>query len=66
MRLDGLEEIVGLRLRDQTTENMIELDFGDYGTVMLNVQDTRHGAPSRTTEWVFDRSATCLRIFVLE
>lgn len=36
IRSNGLGETVGLQTRGQTTENIVEFDFGDYGTVILN------------------------------
>lgn len=53
VRSNGLGETVGLQVRGQATENMVEFDFGDCGTVMLKAQDACHDAPFRTTGWVF-------------
>lgn len=56
LRLNNLEESVELQIRGGTTESMVELDFGECGTVMLNAQEIHHGTPFRTTGWVFDCS----------
>ena len=56
VRLNGLEGTVGLQIRGPATEDMIEFDFGECGTVMLNAHDTGHDTPFRTTGWVFDYS----------
>jgi len=53
VRSNGLAEIVGLQVRGQSAGNMVEFDFGNCGTVMLNAQDICHGTPFRTTGWVF-------------
>lgn len=53
VRSNGLGETVGLQIRGQTTEDMVEFDFGDCGTVMLNAQKTHYDTPFRTTGWVF-------------
>lgn len=53
VRDNGLEEIVGLQIRGQAAENMVEFDFGNCGTVMLKAKETRHKTPFRTTGWVF-------------
>lgn len=50
---ERLGETVGLQIRGQTTEDMVEFDFGDCGTVMLNAQKTHFDTPFRTTGWVF-------------
>lgn len=53
VRSNGLGDTVGLQIRGQTTQEMVEFDFGDCGTVMLNAQNTHHDTPFRTTGWVF-------------
>ena len=53
LRCNGLDTTVGLQILGQTTENMVEFDFGDCGTVMLKDEDTSHGNVFRTTGWVF-------------
>ncbi|KAL8894792.1 MAG: hypothetical protein Q9207_008409, partial [Kuettlingeria erythrocarpa] len=50
---NGLGETVGLQVRDQDAGNMVEFDFGDCGTVMLNAQESCHDTPFRTTGWIF-------------
>lgn len=49
VRANGLGEIVGLQIRGQAAENMVEFDFGDCGTVMLKAQETRHETPFRNS-----------------
>ena len=63
VRLNGLGNTVGLQIRGQTAQEMVELDFGDCGTVMLNAQDTHHDTPFRTTGWVFscDKGVTSFK-----
>ena len=53
VRSNGLGDTVGLQIRVQTTQEMVEFDFGDCGTVMLNAQNTHHDTPFKTTGWVF-------------
>ncbi len=51
VRSNGLVDTVGLQIRGQTIQDMVEFDFGDCGTVMLNAQNTHHDTPFRTTGW---------------
>ena len=53
IQANGLTKSTGLQIRDCEIGKAIELDFGGCGTVMLKAEDATHGAPSRTTGWVF-------------
>ena len=50
---NSLEEVVGLQILGQAAGVKVEFDLGDYGTVMLNDEDARHGNPFVATGWVF-------------
>jgi hypothetical protein len=52
LRDNALDQSLGLEVLGDT-EDMIEMDFGDCGTVMLQDEDCHHGKPFRTTGWKF-------------
>lgn len=46
---EGLQDIFGLQIRGESTDNMVEFDLTGYGTVMMKQRDAQHGAIFFTT-----------------
>lgn len=46
---EGLQDIFGLQIRGESTDDMVEFDLTGYGTVMMKQRDAQHGAIFFTT-----------------